>query len=181
MNRNQNKIPKLSWSEKDILGQKALQQELWNLIEKDTGNPLLVDWAAKLIKKLNVPERDELALAKAVQKYSQDHIKFFREYPERFTSPLRTAVWGIGDCDDKARFISSILRTFRIPIRLKFIRFEITKNGITKKVSHVYPQAKINNEWISLESVHKWPIGLDPENLAKRKGIIPKVDYIGDA
>jgi len=103
-----------------------------------------------------------------------------RERPERFASPLRTILWGFGDCDDKSILIASILRSFRIPVRLKFIRFTYKKNGETNKVSHVYPQFKYKGNWLALESVHPWLLGDDPEDRAKRKGINPEVHTIGD-
>lgn len=171
------RLPKLTWRVEDIPTPSLQRKKLWGVVKEYTGNPLLLDFASGLIRKYNVPERDDLALAIAAQHYAQHYIKFFREDPERFTSPLRTIVWGFGDCDDKSIFIATILRSFRIPVRLKFIRFTVPSG---KKVSHVYPQAKINGQWISLESVHKWDIGVDPEDLARAKGIIPQVYYYGD-
>ena len=106
-------LQKPSWYMEDVPGGPAGQRKrLWKEVVKYTGHPLLVDWAAKLIRKYDVPERDDAALARAVQVYSQDHIKFFREAPERFASPMRTIAWGIGDCDDKSLFIAAVLRSF---------------------------------------------------------------------
>jgi transglutaminase-like putative cysteine protease len=138
----------------------------------------MVDWYAKLIKKYNVPERNDRALAQAILSYAQDHIKFFRERPERFASPIRTVLMGLGDCDDKSIFISTALRTFRIPVRLVFLRFESAESG--KWVSHVYPQAKLDKQWVSMESVHKWDLGDDPAMKLRAKGIKYEITYIGD-
>ena len=103
-----------------------------------------------------------------------------RERPERFAGPLRTILWGFGDCDDKSTLIASILRSFRVPVRLKFIRFTYKKNGEVKKISHVYPQFKYKGKWLALESVHKWDVGVDPEDRARAKGLKPEVHTIGD-
>jgi len=172
----------VTWFEKDLLSPHSQHKALWGVVLSSTGNPLLIDWAAKLIRSKNIAERDELGLTKAVLDYAQNNIKFFREDPERFATPLRTIQWGIGDCDDKSIFIASILRSFRIPTRFKIIEFEhySKKDGITKKFKHVYPQAKINNKIYALESVHKWPMGVDSEDLLTRKGVIVKSNYIGD-
>lgn len=173
--------PPITWNERDLSSSAAQRKALWQFIDQWTGNPLLVDFSAKLLKMMKVPERDEYALARAVQKFAQYKIKFFRERPERFTSPIRTIVWGLGDCDDKTIVIASILRTFRIPIKLKFIKYVIKRlDGTEKRVSHVYPLAKINGKWAALESVHKWPLGDDPEQRALSKGIRPEVFLIGD-
>ena len=175
------KLPKPEWYVENVPGGIPGQRKrLWKEVVKYTGHPLLVDWMAKLIQKYKIPERNDAALARAVQVYSQDHIKFFRESAERFASPLRTIQWGIGDCDDKSLFIAAALRSFRIPVRLKFIRFSVIKDGKKKKVSHVYPQFKFEGKWIALESVHAWPMGEDPEDRAKAKGIKVQVNTIGD-
>ena len=171
------KAPKPTWKIVDIFSQDALQRALWNRIEEFTGNPLLIEFASTLIKDKNIPERDNLALSKAVLDYAQNNIKFFREKPERFTSPLRTIIWGLGDCDDKSIFIGTILRSFRIPVKLGFITY-YPKPGIKK--AHVLPYANIDNKWISLESVHKWPIGKDPIGELKNKNIKYDVKFIGD-
>jgi transglutaminase-like putative cysteine protease len=148
------------------------------MIDKYTGDPHLVEIAARIIKTLDIPERDNLALARGFQRYVQENIKFFRERPERFVSPVRTAQWGIGDCDDKTILLATLLRSFRLPVRLKFIRFISPKTK--KKVSHVYVQVWIDNKWITLETVQKWPMGKDGEQILRQKNIPVKVEFHGD-
>src|SRR6266481_1645427 len=92
-----NQIAQVKWKEKEITTPQEQRNELWKWVCKWTGNPELVNFAAGLIKKYKVPERNDLALATAIQKYSQNHIKFMRERPERFAGPLRTILWGFGD------------------------------------------------------------------------------------
>lgn len=175
-------MPQPTWRIEDIPTPKKQREKLWGVVEEYTGNPLLLQFASGLIRKGNVPGRDERALARTVQVYSQKYIKFFRERPERFTSPMRTIAWGFGDCDDKSIVIATILRSFRIPVRLKFIRFDMLNpdGSIKQKVSHVYPLAKLDGKWEALESVHPWPLGMDPEQKALEKGYTPQVYIIGD-
>jgi transglutaminase-like putative cysteine protease len=148
------------------------------MVQKHTGDPRLVEVASRIIAELNIPERNPVALARGFQKYVQENIKFFRESPERFVSPLRTLQWGIGDCDDKTIVLATLLRTFRLPVRLKFIRFVSAKTK--KRVSHVYPQVGIEGKWITLETVQKWPIGKDAETILHKKNIPVKVEFQGD-
>lgn len=165
-------------------------QALWQAVETDTGHPLLVHFLARLIDVARVPARDPIALSRAVQLYSARRIKFFRERPERFQSAIRTIAWGIGDCDDKARFIAASLRTFRIPVALKFLHLTIPpKPGSTVKtpqiLGHVYPLAwleypKAPARWVALESVREYPMGYDPEIRAIEKGYTVKASIIGD-
>lgn len=139
-------------------------------------------WAAKLIRQQDIPERDDRALARALQTYSQDHIRFFRERPERFASPLRTLEWGFGDCDDKTIFIATLLRSFRVPVRAKFMRMRIRgTDGVEKKVAHVWPEVKLDGAWEAMESVHPWPLGQDPAAHARSRYAGPiRLEIVGD-
>lgn len=170
-----------TWKTRD-LAEKAQVQQLWEGVEADTGHPLLVHFLSWLIERANVPARDPIKLARAIQLYSARHIKFFRERPERFQAAIRTVVWGIGDCDDKARFVAACLRTFRIPVRLKVLHMTLPDG---KQLGHVYPQAWLEfpakpARWVSLESVREFPMGYDPETKALARGYKVKTTYVGD-
>jgi hypothetical protein len=170
-----------TWTTKH-LAEKPQMQALWAAVEEDTGNPLLVHFLARLIEIQNVPARDPKALARAVQLYSARKIKFFRERPERFQSAMRTVAWGIGDCDDKARFIAASLRTFRIPVQLKFLHITLPNGAV---LGHVYPLAWLpgksgRSTWQALESTREYPLGYDPETKALAKGFKIKTTRIGD-
>jgi len=148
-------------------------------VQECTGSPELIDFVVRnIIKAQNVPGNDPVALAKAVQKFAQDRVKFFRESPDRWQSPSRTLAWGIGDCDDKTILIACILRSFRIPVRLVFIRFT-SKKG--KKQGHVFPVAFVGGKWVCLESVRPVPFGFKPIPFLRKRGAkIDAVENIGD-
>lgn len=156
-------------------------QALWQGVEQDTGHPLLVHFLARLIELADVPARDPVRFARAVQLYSARKIKFFRERPERFQSALRTLAWGIGDCDDKARLVAACLRTMRIPVRLHFLHLTLPTGDA---MGHVYPQAWLpygnNPQWVSLESVREYPLGYDPAVRAAERGLLTGSTFIGD-
>lgn len=174
-----NQLPPLSWRVEDV-PQARQPKALWDMVQQYKGHPVLMDWAGDLIRACDVQPRDPPGLARAVQRYAQDHIRFFREDPERFVSALRTLQWGFGDCDDKSIFIATVLNSFRIPTRLVFIRYAFRRtDGEIKRVSHVYPEAQLGGRWVALESVHPWPMGKSPLIEARRKGYKPKVEIIG--
>lgn len=178
--RLRSKLPLPTHEVRDIRGALAQRQAVWGVVRKYTGHPLLMQWASDFLEAYRVPERDPAALARAVQRYAQEHIKFMRERPERFASPLRTIEWGFGDCDDKSIFIATVLRSFRIPVRLAFIRYvQRKRDGTPQRISHVYPQVQLDGKWVALESVHPWPMGKDPNTEALRKGYTPTVEVIG--
>ena len=184
MEKSPNQKPEIFWYEIDLFKPHNVRKALWGFIVSHTGHPELVNWLAGFIRYNQINARDTYALAQELLNFSQDHIKYFREYPERFASPLRTIEWGIGDCDDKTIFIACSLRSFRVPVKLKFIKV-FTKEG-TKW--HVLPMAflpapntdKKVYRWYCLESVIKLPMGLDPEILLNRKGVKTQSFYLGD-
>lgn len=171
-----------NWEDSELSGLTEQNSRLWGMVEQYTGHPLLIDILARLIDAYNVPARDPEALAKAIQHYSAHHIKFFRERPERFQSPMRTVAWGIGDCDDKSIFVAASLRSFRVPVRLVILRLLIKDPKTRKKkpVGHVYPEAYLDGEWVALESVRPYPWGHDPAAVAKARGILAGKEIIGD-
>lgn len=149
-----------------------------------TGRPELLDYLTKIIRANNIDARDERKLARAVQLLAQ-RIKYFREYPERWQSPCRTIAWNIGDCDDKTILIATALRSFRIPVRLVFMRFtKETFDGqkmVPVKIAHVYPEAWIENAWHALESVQPLAFGQDPAELMRSKGHQVTREVYGDS
>jgi hypothetical protein len=183
----------MTWSERDLRTHKAQLQAAWDWVVKWTGDPTLVEFCARLIRIHGIPQRDEMALARCFQQFSQDHVKYFKELPERWQSPVRTISWRIGDCDDKAFLVACMCRSFRIPVQLKFLRFNLPAGtqmrqpggGMAplpkaKRMSHIYPMALLRGKPTALESVKAYPLGFDPEVLAARKGIPYQVELIGD-
>lgn len=175
--------PSLDWNDIDFITPFSVENALWGVIVSYTGHPLLIDWLAKFIDSEAIPARNPQALTKALQQYSLKNIKYFREKPERFASPLRTLNWKLGDCDDKTIFIAASLRSFRIPVRIKIITFYIVNpktNKVTRK-KHVLPLVYLHGSWYPVESVTDIPIGIDPEKMANKKGIKTSSRVIGDS
>jgi hypothetical protein len=162
--------------DKSIPNRNVQFQKLWGVVREFTGNPLLVKFLAELIEEHDVPERNPVALVKAIQNYAIDHIKFFREYPERFQSPLRTIDWGIGDCDDKTIFVACCTRTFRIPTHLSILELKHPDLDL----AHVYPECFIDGLWVPVETVRRYPWGHNPAQVAIRKNILIAQKFVGD-
>lgn len=182
---------RLTWVEHDIRTKDEQRARLWDHIREWTGHPLLVDFCAKLIEARNIPAKDDLRLVQEIQQFVQHNVKYFREFPERWQSPIRTLTWKIGDCDDQTILVCCLLRTFRIPMRTKHIRYPADDAGTpvkpesglaTKKLGHVYSQAKLPGiGWVSLETVKPVPLGWDAADwIAETKGVPSQIDYAGD-
>jgi len=169
---------------RDLQTKRDQYSALFNFVRQFTGDPYVIDCVTRIVERMGIPERDEVKLARAVQLVAQKGIKYFREYPERWQSPTRTIKWRVGDCDDKSILIATMLRSFRIPVRLKFVRFvrqEIVKGKpVAIRVAHVYPQAYLKGEWVAIESVQPWPLGRDPEDVLKSRGYQVESETYGD-
>lgn len=154
-------------------------EALWSIVQASTGDPAVVDLVAQLVRDNEIASHDETAVAKALQEWVIANVRFFREHPERWQSGARTIAWKIGDCDDQSILVCSALRSLRIPCRMKFVRFLHPKTGQRK--SHVYSQAKLGGDWVSIETVRPFPFGYDPEEKMKSQGIqVTAVEYVGD-
>lgn len=152
---------------------------LWSIIQKYSGDPALISFVAALIRRNKIPGNDYAGIAKCLQSWVTAHIKFFREFPERFASPMRTLKWGIGDCDDRSILVGAALRGFRVPVKLRFVRY--LQPQTNERKSHVYPLAKLNDKWVALETVRKVPFGFDPLEKLRKLGVkILAVEEIGD-
>lgn len=145
----------------------SLAREIRAAILVDVEDARTRQLGARIVRTYNVTARDQKGLVRAVQLHAQK-IKFFREFPEIIAAPWITDEWGIGDCDDKSRMIAAVVKAFRIPVRLVFVTFQ-KKTGMT--VSHVFPEVQLDGAWLPVESVQPWPLGKDPIEMLKRKGL----------
>lgn len=160
---------------------RALAEQISAKIQDDVADARLRELGAYIIKKFNVPSRSPRQLSRAFQLFSQNYVKFFREFPEVNAAPWVTAKWGIGDCDDKSRLIAALLKSFRIPARLTYMTFVRPKKTATDPdefLSHVWPEVlladdesdpKSPQQWYALESVRPWPLGKSALDAIKAK------------
>jgi Transglutaminase-like superfamily len=163
--------PKLNQTVSNPQSLRELADQIRVNILKDVEDARLRELGAQIIEKYNVPQRSPKQLARAFQLFGQE-IKFFREFPEVNAAPWITAKWKIGDCDDKARLIAALLKSFRIPVRLTYMTFEIVKSDGTKEYkSHVWPEVNLDDTWVSLESVRPWPMGKSALDAIKAKNL----------
>ncbi len=158
---------------------KAQREALWTIVLKNSGHPDLVAKAAQIIRECNIEARDTKKLAECLQTWVASNIKYFSEYPDRWQSPLRTLDWRIGDCDDQTILMASILRSFKVPVRIVFLRWVDPKTK--KKKGHVFSQALVGKKWTSLETVRPRPFGWDAGDMLLKKGVRPTREVIGDA
>lgn len=172
-------MARTAYTETNLKTPAQQRSALWAKVQEYTGQPDLIAFAAKIVDECRIPARDTALLAACIQKWVQKHIKYFSEAPDRWQSPMRTLEWKIGDCDDQAILMASILRGFRVPVRAKFLRWTDPKTR--KRKGHVYTQALLNGKWTTLETVRPVKLGWDAEDFLRKKGITAQAEVIGDS
>lgn len=119
-------------------------------------DPTIRELALRLVGP--VQERSHHGQARAILKFVQERIKYMEDVLgiETLQTPLQTLRLGHGDCDDKSILFASLMLAIGKPVR--FVAIGRTKG----RFEHVFPQVRIGPDWISAETIYKWPLGKTP-------------------
>lgn len=151
---------------------------MWQWVKRHTGHPRLRQITLQVCSSYGASPDDPASLAWAVQRFSQDRIRYIRQHPPEYVvSPLWTIAWRAGDCNSKATLICCMLRSFGIRCRWRFLRIWAREGG---RITHVVPDAWIGASWVCLESVRRVPYGYDPAPTLARLGRLRGTHAIGD-
>lgn len=120
-------------------------------------DPTIRELALRIVG--SVKERSHYGQARAILKFVQDRIKYMEDVlgVETLQTPLQTLRLGHGDCDDKSILFASLMLAIGKPV--KFVAIGRTKG----RFQHVFPQVKIGSDWVSAETIYKWPLGKTPD------------------
>lgn len=163
---------------------------LWSRVKQATGSPRLRQHLAELMRDNSIQPRDSVALARAVQAFNQQRIKYLREYPETYASPEKTLEWGVADCDDLTILTCAALRGVKIPCRAVFVGAAPKGSAGNIPFKHVYPEAWLPSganttdpkagHWVALEAVKPVPIGWNFYDEKLKAGFRVRKATIGD-
>lgn len=122
-------------------------------------NPTVFEITRKVIAK--VPEKDWRGEAAAILHFVQNAIRYTKDIDgvETLQTPAQTLRIKQGDCDDKSILAAAMLLTVGHPVLFK----AVGKSPGT--FCHVYPETKIGNKWVALETTEKWPLGKYPSGI----------------
>lgn len=95
----------------------------------------------------------------AVHRFVRDNIRYVRDVDgvETVQTPDYTLDMRAGDCDDKSVLVASLLLSVGHPVR--FVAIGKSADNFV----HVYPEARIGNGWISVETTEPVEIGWRPD------------------
>ncbi len=119
-------------------------------------DPLILNTANNIIHM--VPAKDELAEVSALFDFILNHIRYTRDVLgiETLTDPRMTLQRLVGDCDDKATLLATLLESVGYPTR--FVMADYTGQGF----EHVYLQTWAFGEWLNLDPTEHERMGWAP-------------------
>lgn len=117
-----------------------------------------------LLLTANLPQKKWLAEVNQIHVFCRDRIRYVKDIRgvETLQTPVQTLRIKQGDCDDKSMLACALLESIGHPTRIIAVGF--TGGGY----SHVFPQTKIGDKWITLETTEPWPLGKMCPNISNR-------------
>lgn len=140
-------------------------REMENFVEQGLRSPIVRSTALRILR--SVPAKNQEAEVQAIFQWVKDNIRFVMDpyKKEMLHHPDRILELKAGDCDDIAILLSALLRSVGYPTR-----FKVISKKWTGEFHHVYTQAFVNSEWISLDATDQsYLMGYEPGNVTKSK------------
>lgn len=105
------------------------------------------------------PQKDKLSEVAAIFDFVQNDIRYVRDVfgVETLCDPRMTIRRRVGDCDDQATLLATMLESVGYPTR-----FVMSGHRSPKQFDHVYVQVLIGNQWVSADPTEPHPLGWAP-------------------
>jgi transglutaminase-like putative cysteine protease len=105
-----------------------------------------------------VPQFTDAAEASALFDYVQKRIRYVKDVVgvETISDPLTTLNRMVGDCDDKATLLATLLESVGYPTRFVMAGYH------GSAYEHVYLQAFMHGHWVSMDACESQPMGWEP-------------------
>lgn len=124
------------------------------LVELASQNPDFVLFAKQLV--WNIRENDKRAEADAIYAWVKSNVRYVNDptSTEMLVNPItaiklfRDGYPLSGDCDCSATIMAALMQAVGIPTRFKIVKLQPD----AKHYSHIYIEAKINNQWITYDA-----------------------------
>lgn len=128
-----------------------------NLVNAHKTDPAMIQRAVSIV--WTVPQKDELAEVAAVFEFVRDSIRYVRDVAgvETLCSPDKTLERRVGDCDDQATLLATLLEAVGYPTR-----FVVAAYSHPRELEHVYLQVFADGQWIDADPTESGPLGHAP-------------------
>lgn len=103
--------------------------------------------------------------ARALHAWVRDNIKYLPDVAdvETIQTPDLTLRDRVGDCDDQAVLLASLLQSIGHPVR--FVAVGMVDNA---PCSHVYVETRVGGYWLAAETTERWQFGRTPAGVRRR-------------
>ncbi len=132
-------------------------REMRRLVNEHKTDPVVLQRAVSAV--YTVPQKDELAEVDAIFRFVRDSIRYVRDIVgvETLCSPDKTLERRVGDCDDQATLLATMLEAVGYPTR-----FVVAAYRHPRELEHVYLQVFAAGEWIDADPTEPEPLGYAP-------------------
>jgi len=107
------------------------------------------------------PEKDEYSEAEAIFNFVRDNIRYVKDVNdiETLSTPMMTLEGRLGDCDDQTVLLAAMLESVGYPTR-----FVVEGYRVPGEYEHVYLQALVFDQFISMDPTEQKYMGWSPPN-----------------
>jgi hypothetical protein len=104
------------------------------------------------------PEKDDLSEVAALFSVVRDGCRYTKDILgiETLSSPDKTLIGKIGDCDDQATLLAALIESVGYPTRFVIAGYH------NEDYEHVYLQVWAADQWIDLDPTEPHPMGWEP-------------------
>jgi transglutaminase-like putative cysteine protease len=101
------------------------------------------------------PEKDELSEVAALFSVVRDGCRYTRDINgvETLSTPDKTLIGKIGDCDDQTTLLAALLESVGYPTRFVIAGYH------GQDYEHVYLQVWAGDQWINMDATEPYPMG----------------------
>jgi len=140
-------------------GTKQTLNIMRDLVRRGKKSPAIRQFAVMLTNGLM--QKDYFGEVETIHNFIKDHIRYVRDVRnvETIQTPERTLENKAGDCDDKSTLAATLLEAIGHPTRFVAIGLH------NQPYSHVFPETRVGNKWVSVETTEPVPLGWRPGNI----------------
>jgi hypothetical protein len=130
--------------------------QMRRMVNDASTDPAIINQAVSLVHM--VPAKSELYEIEALFDFVLNHVRYTRDVygVETLSDPRMTLQRLVGDCDDKATLLATLLQAVGYPTRFIMGAYE------GPDFEHVYLQAFANGQWIDLDATEYNGVGWAP-------------------
>lgn len=145
------------------LGTKQTLAFMSKIVRHYKTNQVVRETALSIIS--HIPEKNFTDEVRYLHAWVRDRIRYVKDVRgvETLQTPVKTLELMQGDCDDQTTLLCALLESIGHKTRM----VAVATHG-RKEFSHVFPETKIGNQWVTVECINKhYSIGQKPDAITR--------------